>query len=59
MTAIYSAKTDKYGASFKAYISKRGILCISMNPKHHKQHGGKAVSMARKMFDHSGKVMFV
>ena len=59
MTAIRSAKTDKYGASFKAHVSERGVLVINMNPKHQKEHGGKAVSMARKMFSHEGKVMFV
>jgi hypothetical protein len=56
---IRSAKTEKYGASFKTHVSERGILVIQMAEKHQKQHGGKALVMARKMFEHTGKAMFV
>jgi hypothetical protein len=56
---IRSAKTEKYGASFKAHVSERGILVIEMAAKHQKRHGNKAVSMARQMFEHIGKAMFV
>ena len=59
MTAIRSAKTDKYGARFKAHVSERGVLVINMNPKHQKQHGHKVEAKACEMFDHKGKVMFL
>ena len=59
MTAIRSAKTEKYGASFKAHISERGILVINMSAKHKKQHGSNVEAKAREMFEHKGKVMFL
>ena len=59
MTAIRSAKTEKYGPSFKAHVSERGVLVINLAAKYQKQHGHKVEAKAREMFGHTGKVMFV